>query len=151
MKIYVQRISENGMELESEEPQSIMDMESSEEQFLDSIRVRVKAFKVSGNLLVNGRISTNVTLTCSKCSETFSYPIDNEMFMYNCEILGRDIIDLTEPIREDIIVGLPIKPLCREGCCGLCSHCGKNLNEGDCSCSKIRHEFQGPRLGDFLG
>ena len=43
-------------------------------------------------------------------------------------------IDLDQDIREEIILDYPIKPLCRPDCKGLCPRCGKNLNEGGCSC-----------------
>ena len=43
-------------------------------------------------------------------------------------------IDLDEIIRENMYLSLPIKLLCREECLGLCSNCGRNLNNGDCHC-----------------
>lgn len=46
-----------------------------------------------------------------------------------------DVIDLTEGLRQQLILGLPFKLLCREDCRGLCPRCGRNLNEGDCGCS----------------
>ncbi|MGB9620030.1 MAG: YceD family protein, partial [Armatimonadota bacterium] len=44
------------------------------------------------------------------------------------------IFDLTELLRQSILVAVPIKPLCSEECRGLCVHCGKNLNDGPCNC-----------------
>lgn len=52
-------------------------------------------------------------------------------------------IELDDIVRDDIVLDLPSKLLCREDCKGLCSVCGKNLNEGACGCSK--HEDD-PRL-----
>ena len=43
-------------------------------------------------------------------------------------------LDVSELAREDIILSLPIRFLCSEDCKGLCPVCGKNLNEGSCSC-----------------
>lgn len=45
-------------------------------------------------------------------------------------------LDLTQLLREDVLLDLPGKFLCREDCKGLCPKCGKNLNEGECGCEK---------------
>ncbi len=45
-------------------------------------------------------------------------------------------LDLEDFVREDIFLALPTKFLCREDCKGLCPQCGKNLNDGSCSCKK---------------
>jgi uncharacterized protein len=43
---------------------------------------------------------------------------------------------LEEALREQVLLALPLKAVCREDCKGLCPHCGKNLNEGQCSCAE---------------
>jgi len=45
-------------------------------------------------------------------------------------------IDLTPAVREQILLHIPPSPLCKEDCLGLCSRCGKDLNEGDCGCDR---------------
>ena len=45
-------------------------------------------------------------------------------------------LDLDELVTEDIFLELPSKQLCKEDCKGLCTFCGQNLNEGQCSCKK---------------
>jgi uncharacterized protein len=50
-----------------------------------------------------------------------------------------DRIDLDEIIREQIILSEPTKHLCQEACKGLCQKCGKDLNEGPCSCVEEPH------------
>ena len=52
-------------------------------------------------------------------------------------------LDTVSLLRDDILLELPSKFLCKESCKGLCPKCGKNLNEGECSCQ--RHEPD-PRL-----
>lgn len=48
---------------------------------------------------------------------------------------GLNVIDITEDVRQVILLSVPLKLLCRDDCKGLCPHCGKDLNEGQCSCS----------------
>jgi uncharacterized metal-binding protein YceD (DUF177 family) len=55
-------------------------------------------------------------------------------------------LDLRQPLREQILLTLPMHPLCRPDCKGLCSTCGHNLNEGPCNCST---EEIDPRLADL--
>ncbi|MFH1830183.1 MAG: DUF177 domain-containing protein [Pseudomonadota bacterium] len=51
-----------------------------------------------------------------------------------------DRFDVSEVIREQIVLAEPMKHLCKEDCKGLCPRCGKNLNKGPCTCSE---EHQG--------
>jgi uncharacterized protein len=44
------------------------------------------------------------------------------------------VLDLTEAIRQYALLAVPMKPLCREDCAGLCPGCGRNLNQGGCDC-----------------
>lgn len=48
------------------------------------------------------------------------------------------VLDLREEVREVVLLEVPWHPLCRSDCRGLCPRCGKNLNEGDCSCPPQR-------------
>jgi len=54
-----------------------------------------------------------------------------------------DQIDLNELLREQFYLALPMKPLCRDTCAGLCSLCGTNLNTGTCQCTS---QWEDPRL-----
>lgn len=47
-----------------------------------------------------------------------------------------DRFDLAEIVREQILLSLPMKHLCRHDCAGLCQRCGKDLNEGPCGCAQ---------------
>lgn len=151
MKVYIERIPEEGLLLEGEESPRIIDIGPSEERFKENIHISLKAYKITGKLIVGGVVWTDVVLICSLCSESFTYLIENKGFSYDCELEGRDIIDLTEPIREDILIGLPITPLCQKDCKGLCVECGKNLNFGKCGCLEKR-VLKGPlgKLGDLF-
>lgn len=50
-------------------------------------------------------------------------------------IAQNHILDLTDEIRQDIVLQQPIRPLCRPDCAGLCPTCGENLNEARCDCA----------------
>lgn len=58
---------------------------------------------------------------------------DEEADMYMGTEAGFDLSDL---IRQELILGQPIRPVCSSECKGLCEECGANLNKGACSCAK---------------
>ena len=49
-------------------------------------------------------------------------------------VLDKGMLDIDEPLREELILGFPTKLLCSEDCEGLCPKCGKPKREGDCGC-----------------
>jgi len=59
-------------------------------------------------------------------------------------------VDLTEEIRQCLLLELPMKPLCRTDCKGLCPQCGHNRNEGPCSCRTEEPEDPWEKLRSLL-
>ncbi|MGD0339258.1 MAG: DUF177 domain-containing protein [Bacteroidota bacterium] len=77
-------------------------------------------------------------ITCSYRKVYVSREIDGVAFNGDeIEIISPDmnIIDLSNDVRDEILLAIPLKLLCREDCAGLCSRCGKNLNTGQCDCA----------------
>ena len=58
-------------------------------------------------------------------------------------------MDLTEAICQYAMMAIPIKPLCREGCAGLCQQCGQNLNLGQCNCQGQEIDQRWSRLTEL--
>ncbi len=84
---------------------------------------------------------------CDRCASDFSrvmnIPIDHILVHeLNDETNDEFILvegmslDLEQLVMEDIYLSLPMRMLCKEDCKGMCSKCGKNLNEGCCDCKK---------------
>lgn len=59
-------------------------------------------------------------------------------------------LDLDELCRNDVLLHIPMKHLCREDCKGICVGCGKNLNEGECGCEKKEIDPRLQALADLL-
>ncbi len=114
----------------------------------------VRLTRTPRSILVEGRLNTETELTCSRCLGLFTYPllinIEDEYLPTVDVVSGlplpppeepgaftidsHHILDLTEAIRQYSILAIPMKPICREDCAGLCPHCGHNLNQGACNC-----------------
>jgi len=111
-----------------------------------------------------GRVRTELELECSRCVEPYRFPIDAEFdqrYLPSSQASTTDAereveeddletsyytddqIDLSELMREQFYLALPMKPLCREDCKGLCAQCGTNLNTGTCDCAPV---WEDPRL-----
>ena len=117
----------------------------------------------TGRYKVAGRLTGELELTCSRCLEPFRLPVTTEFdlrYVPRVENAGEgereveeddlstafydgDEIDLSHLITEQFQLALPMKPLCRHDCKGLCPHCGTNLNTGSCGCSQ---KWEDPRL-----
>ena len=120
------------------------------------VQGEVRLFRTPRGILVKGLLRTEVNLTCSRCLNSFSYPVTlniEEEYTPTVDVLSgtplpspeeassfnideHHVIDLTEAIRQYSLLATPMKPLCREDCNGLCLKCGHNLNQGACSCPK---------------
>lgn len=113
------------------------------------------------NLAGKYTFKANIILTkefkCDCCLDSFVKDIKFEMIeVFSKNIIDDEIwsfssndniIDLKEALRANTCMNLPMKVLCSNNCKGLCSKCGQNLNEGDCSCNK---EYINPQFEEIL-
>ncbi len=100
-------------------------------------------------VLIEGSAKIALKVNCSRCLKELQYPMDisftkdidfnlsdddrtNNLDETNY-IIGNNL-DVDILIRNEIIVGFPMKLLCSEDCKGICMHCGANLNEKSCDC-----------------
>ena len=141
MKIDLKKISAEGVKLSGEETSSIIDIESETVSFKQPVYYQFRAALRRDTLLVRGRLETVGKFTCASCLREFERTIAVESFLVQKRIINRaGTIDLTEEIREDIILALPFKPLCRPDCSGICPVCGRDLNQGTCECTRDRSD-----------
>ncbi len=109
------------------------------------LRGSLTFIRVQGGVLVEGRIETQIELVCVRCLEPFLFDTTFDLeetiglpgrrrpgITYTLTPEGR--FDIAPLLREQVWVEVPIKPLCRPDCHGLCPVCGQNLNEGTCGC-----------------
>lgn len=118
------------------------------------VTLALDVHKKNREVTLIGHVSTVVELQCSRCVERFTLPVDASFDLFylpHSENTGEgeveieeddletafyrdDVIDLGQLIREQFYLVLPMKPLCRDDCRGLCPQCGANLNQGSCGC-----------------
>jgi uncharacterized protein len=127
------------------------------------VRLTFDIHKDKDKFRLVGHVHTELELMCSRCLEAYRLPVDasfdlrylpssavrieaeHEMDDEDLETsyYRDDQIDLGELLREQFYLALPMKPLCRDDCRGLCPECGINLNAGTCTCAPT---WEDPRL-----
>ncbi len=101
-------------------------------------------------LLVRGELRIRLSCVCSRCAATFETEAVDREFVGAYEINdATDFLDLTEEVREAIILALPGYPVCREACRGLCLACGANLNKSACTCRQSGRDDRWAALDGF--
>jgi uncharacterized protein len=116
--------------------------------------------KIIQDIRVQGRLATRLEMACARCLEPIIQDVNREFdLLYRPQgaDAGRDEMSVTDAeaeisyyegeglpledvVREQVLLAAPLKVTCREDCKGLCPHCGKNLNEGQCSCAVEEEE-----------
>jgi uncharacterized protein len=117
-----------------------------------AVRVSLTVQKTQDELVVEGRVSTQATATCVRCLDEFSLALD-EPFRVVANVVhdseasadtgdedffllaqSAPVLDLSDPVRELLLLAVPDNPLCKGDCAGLCGGCGRNLNHEPCTC-----------------
>lgn len=137
---------------------------------VDNLTGSVRLLRTVDGVLVTGRLSTAVELTCDRCLSAFAQPVHFDLedeFKPSIDIVSgaslplgpedqdnliddHHVLDLTEVARQRLLLSLPLHPLCRPDCRGLCPTCGQNLNEGACRCHAESGDPRWAALRDLL-
>lgn len=103
------------------------------------IHLDIRLEAVGEGVLVSGDAEVQVLGECARCLEKISFPVEidiQELFLYPgkepddveaSRVVG-ELVDLTEVVRDAVVLDLPFIPLCGPDCAGLCQKCGVNLN-----------------------
>jgi DUF177 domain-containing protein len=112
----------------------------------DRIHAPLRLESVMEGILVTGRVEAASSLQCARCLIEFPSSLHAEV----CELyvvpaaVGADVddtykvagaeVNLEPMLRDALTLALPLRPLCREGCKGICARCGADLNSASCAC-----------------
>jgi len=119
-------------------------------KFLNPVQVELEVTNTERLYVGHGKLKTLLNLPCSRCLEEFNYPIDIDLdlamlpadkahdFSQDEDFIffDGDEVDISSSVNEHIFMAIPIIPLCKEDCQGLCSNCGIDKNTGNCSCAE---------------
>ncbi len=112
-------------------------------------------------LLLKAVLKAQVHRTCGRCLKEFDgeteaeviekfYPASAENIEKDAFVYDTDVLDITEPLREGLLLAEPLQALCKPDCRGLCPQCGADLNEGDCGCDRFSIDPRLAALKQFI-
>lgn len=148
MKIIIPEIPKEGLDLEIQE--------TIESDIISSrIKVHLKIEKHGSEITVKGDLTAEVKLQCSRCLEDFSeilsvpvdvvyHPVEDLKGEDNHEIKTGELdmdfysgeeMELIDLLKEQLMLNIPMKPLCTDLCKGICPGCGADLNIDNCTCN----------------
>ncbi|MEK6751020.1 MAG: DUF177 domain-containing protein [Chloroflexota bacterium] len=117
--------------------------------------------KTPQGLILQGDFSAETTLNCVRCLTDFDHELDwsfTELYAFDQRseteeglLIPDDAhLDIAEMLREYALLEVPINPICKPGCRGLCAECGQNLNEKDCGHRSEQSDSPFAKLKDLL-
>jgi len=129
------------------------------------VAIDVEVEKSSPHLFVKNRVRTVGRFVCDRCLEEFDQVLEESTtttFSSSPELvepeneeihpLAKDAveIDITNDVRDALLLAVPVKTVCRPGCKGLCPHCGADLNHEACRCGPPLRDARWAALDKFL-
>jgi uncharacterized protein len=149
MKIIISEIPDEGLDLELKG-----NLESDAVRIVSPVEATLRLDKVEQDLVAYGSLSGIVELQCARCLKNFDYRIASKFsVMYHpAEKKGRheqhelksdeldtvfytgDVLETNDLLKDQLILNLPMKPLCSPDCKGFCPDCGADRNLTACDC-----------------
>ncbi len=160
MKIIVSKIPEEGIEIHSSENAKSLNINPSDLILEDDVHIDATIRREDKIFFVDGTIKTVLCLTCSRCAREFPYTVDTFFHCHEESVSDTDIeielalqegdmdidryvgdeVDINSLFREQVILAVPMHPLCKQDCLGLCARCGQDLNTKKCNCQQEEAE-----------
>ena len=123
-------------------------------QLIAPIAVNGKVRLAGNEVFVNGHVETRAQVECDRCLKPIELPVNADFaleYITGSEYESTDVaelsegemsvavfdgeaIDVDEIVKEQILLAVPTRMLCREDCKGICPQCGADRNMGECSC-----------------
>ncbi|MGI8426863.1 MAG: YceD family protein [Actinomycetota bacterium] len=127
----------------------------------DSVDLALEATSVKEGLAISGRLRGRLHLNCSRCLADFEQGLEREVdetFYFDPEraadtegyVIHEMKINLEPMLRDVIVLGMPMNPLHKSDCLGLCALCGADLNAGDCGHDRKPADLRWAPLQDIL-
>lgn len=119
--------------------------------FTGDVNLACKMDKSNSQIIITCDLSVDTNLICDRCGEKFNKVLSTEFvvtYLFSKVSVSensldvfylspdKNIIDLSDIVKDYCMLILPMKVLCKEDCKGLCPHCGTNLNYSQCSCEE---------------
>lgn len=166
MKVIVSEIPENGIEIELNEKLSAEAF-----KILSPVKGFLKINKIGTEVSVKGLESADIEQQCSRCLNTFIMNIKTQIDVVyhpaadigkeehyelkgdelNTEFYKGDVLNINDLLIEQMLLNIPMKPLCSLGCRGICPKCGGDSLTSQCNCDAGEIDLRLAALKQLLG
>lgn len=153
--------NEDFIEREFSVPFVDLDLPSEYTSKSKNVDVHMFIFKEKDGYLVSLTVKSGVQLSCDRCLEPFDMDLQgtSNIFLSKKKLNGGELheddliakyledeenFDVSELLREEILIQTPMKALCDENCKGICPVCGSNRNENPCDCQQKQKRADSP-------
>ena len=123
--------------LEGTEPADVLELPPDADPPLapaGDISYRLSAVMAGADLIVTGSASVPFATVCARCLDDIRVPVSVKDLCFHFEKVKDMEVDLTEDVREELLLAVPSCFYCSPDCKGICPACGANLNHETCSC-----------------
>lgn len=169
MKIEIRQVTDRGKDFHFQETAEEMEISAEGVKFPNPIEVDISATLSGDEIICQGEVYTGVEIECSRCLDIFDVEIKTDLQFVvqildspievendideDFEVISKseNLLDISQRVRDAIVLSLPLKPLCSEDCQGLCSMCGANLNDGGCDCKPDKSDERWDALKNLFG
>jgi len=156
MQIEVDRLTEAGESFAHTFAPEELSLEEERARLAAAAHVTGRASRKGEQVHLDGKITTTVEVLCDRCLRPVEMPVEVDFDVtyipagaegriveeeaelderdLGLSVIGGETVRLDELAREQILLALPTRLLCREDCKGLCQQCGADLNESACDC-----------------
>jgi len=168
MLIDIDKITKDGLKVSRDFDFQSLELVEENAVFLKPVHADLTLTRVDEEVWIKGRVTTRLSFVCSRCLTPFEFPVDSkfdlvylpeEMHEIKDELDEEDIdqlfyqnrqIDVRMVILEQLNLTFPSKPLCSEGCEGICAVCGKIRRDGNCGCQVKETDERQEKLKIFV-
>jgi len=110
--VHLKQVPPEGKHLEGEEDPGFLDLAAIRAKAAGPVHYSLDVGLSGGGLFATGRVAVPVEMTCVACLQPFVYEAVSDPFAAQVEIEGRELVDLTPAVREELLLALPNHPRC---------------------------------------
>ncbi len=135
MRLNVKNIPPEGVTFQEEIPASALDLETDLIRYSCPVSIKASLSRITNTVSIDVSVRAKVVYICTRCLDEKEEDFLKDLKLCYDLSRGETFLDISEDLRQEIILGYPITYLCREDCKGICPKCGINLNHSSCKCS----------------
>jgi uncharacterized protein len=158
IKLDIGRVPEGHSQVEMEVEASELEAVLEDGSLESPVKLCLDLDRRGSDMFIRGTVQARAVLGCSRCLKEYSLELEPSLELWctvgsESEAAGEEdrenviqvppgarFADLADAVRSELLVLLPLKPLCDKECKGLCPRCGIDLNVSSCSCRPEGHD-----------